>query len=79
MKRDSWQKYFEDKIVQMGVFLVPRAIIDRAMATKNAQMGDFWYEIWYARYDSNVRPSAPQADALSNWATGTYVDSTHFM
>ena len=33
-----------------------------------------FFKLWYARHDSNVWPSAPQADALSNWATGTYVD-----
>ena len=27
---------------------------------------------WYARYDLNVRPQAPQACALSSWATGTH-------
>ena len=32
---------FEDKIVQMGVFLVSCAVIDRVTAPKNAQMGDF--------------------------------------
>ena len=26
---------------------------------------------WYARQDSNLRPFAPQANALSSWATGT--------
>ncbi len=27
---------------------------------------------WYARRDSNSWPSAPEADALSSWATGAY-------
>lgn len=25
---------------------------------------------WYTRQDSNLRPLAPQANALSSWATG---------
>jgi len=37
-ERPSFQ--FVDRIVQMGVFLMPCAVIDRATATKNAQMGD---------------------------------------
>ena len=28
---------------------------------------------WYARLDSNQRPSESESDALSNWATGTYL------
>ena len=27
---------------------------------------------WYARCDSNARPSESESDTLSNWATGTY-------
>ena len=28
--------------------------------------------MWYTRQDSNLRPLAPQASALSSWATGAY-------
>ena len=29
--------------------------------------------MWYARQDSNLRPSESESDALSSCATGTYV------
>ena len=32
---------------------------------------------WYARCDSNARPSESESDTLSNWATGTY--SAHLL
>ena len=32
------------------------------------------FPLWYARQDLNLRPFAPQANALSSWATGTCVD-----
>ena len=33
-----------DKIVQMGIFFLPCAVIDRATARKNAQMGNFSFD-----------------------------------
>lgn len=30
---------FEDRFVQMGIFFLSRAVIDRATVRKNAQMG----------------------------------------
>ena len=70
------RRYLQEKIAQIGSFFERRATYGRA-SEKNCQNERFLLQIWYARYDSNVRPSAPQADALSNWATGTYVDSTY--
>ena len=32
----------------------------------------FVYTLWYARLDSNQRPSESESDALSNCATGAY-------
>ena len=69
---DEWE-YLQEKIAQIGSFFERRATIGRA-SEKNCQNERFLLQIWYARYDSNVRPLAPQANALSNWATGTYVD-----
>ncbi len=28
--------------------------------------------VWYARCDSNARPSESESDTLTSWATGTY-------
>ena len=43
------QKPDVGKIVQKGIFLLPCAVIDRAMATKNALMGYFNKSGWLGR------------------------------
>ena len=45
---------------------------------KSAPEGNWFFHnfIWYTRQDSNLRPFAPQANALSSWATGACVNTT---
>ena len=42
--------------------------------TEAARTVTFLPLLWGARWDSNPRPSEPQSDALTNWATGTMFD-----
>ena len=53
---------------QMDISLLDRK--EKSFETERFQS----FFVWYARLDSNQRPSESESDALSNCATGAYTN-----
>lgn len=66
--RFQWGETAEETIVSAFAFpLFVQIVMKKGLRFLHPSP---WFHIWCARRDSNARPLAPEANALSDWATG---------